>query len=131
VGRRKLQHAVMGGEDPSERGVGLFSYGTLRQREVQLANYGRELDGSPDVLSGYRLEQLVIDRPDVMEISRKSVHTIARRSGDPADRIPGMLFVLTEGELGATDAYETSAYRRIEVTLESGRTAWVYVARTD
>jgi len=33
----------------------LFSYGTLRQPEVQLANYRRLLEGEPDSLSGYRL----------------------------------------------------------------------------
>jgi len=30
--------------------VRLFSYGTLQQREVQLANYGRELEGAADAL---------------------------------------------------------------------------------
>jgi gamma-glutamylcyclotransferase (GGCT)/AIG2-like uncharacterized protein YtfP len=108
--------------------VALFSYGTLQQREVQLANYGRELDGQPDALIGYELVPVVIDDPQVVAISGKAVHTIARRTGDHSHRIPGMLFWLTEAELEATDAYETSAYSRVEVTLESGRAAWVYVA---
>ena len=38
-----------------------------------------------------------------------------------------MLFELTEAELDSTDAYESAAYARIEVTLESGRVAFVYV----
>ena len=34
--------------------IRLLSYGTLQQREVQLANYGRELEGEADVLRGGR-----------------------------------------------------------------------------
>ena len=109
--------------------VALFSYGTLQQREVQLANYARLIEGEPDALTGYSLAPVEIDDPGVVEISGKAVHLIARATGDPADRITGMLFELTEAELAATDAYETSAYARVEVTLESGKTAWVYVER--
>lgn len=105
----------------------LFSYGTLQQPEVQLATYKRLLDGAPDVLIGYRLANVTIGRNDVVEISGKLVHTIAQRSGNPADRIAGTLYWLTRAELGAADAYEDSAYTRIEVTLESGRQAWVFV----
>lgn len=108
--------------------VALFSYGTLRQAEVQIANYGRLLDGEPDALTGYRLVPVEIDDPDVVRISGQATHTIAVASGDFGDRIPGMVFKLTEAELAATDAYETDAYARLEVTLESGRSVWVYVA---
>ena len=104
----------------------LFSYGTLQQRDVQLANYGRELDGQRDALVGYRVEDLVIANPGVIAISGRAVHTIARRTGDPADRIEGTVFELTQAELAATDDYEVEPYRRIEAVLESGRTAWVY-----
>jgi gamma-glutamylcyclotransferase (GGCT)/AIG2-like uncharacterized protein YtfP len=108
--------------------VALFSYGTLQQREVQLANYGRELIGQADALVGYRLEPVVIDDPQVVELSGKSVHTIARRSANQDDRVVGTVFELTDDELETTDAYETSAYTRIEVVLKSGRCAWAYVA---
>lgn len=107
--------------------VRLFAYGTLQQREVQLANYGRPLDGIPDTLGGYRLEPLTITDPEVVRLSGKSVHQIARHSGDPADRIQGVVFELTEAELAATDAYEVDVYGRVEVTLESGTPAFVYV----
>ena len=107
--------------------VALFSYGTLQLREVQLANYGRELDGAPDALVGYRLIPLEITDPEVVRISGKAVHTIAQATGDARDRIPGMVFELTAAELEATDAYEVDAYARVEATLESGRKAWVYV----
>ena len=109
--------------------VALFSYGTLQLRQVQIANYGRELAGSPDALLGYRLAPLVIGDPEVVRISGKAVHTIARATGNRADRIAGMLFELSEEELDATDAYEVDVYARVEAELESGRTAWVYVGR--
>lgn len=108
--------------------VALFSYGTLQQRDVQLATYGRELEGAPDVLLGYRLTSVMIDDPHVVDVSGKAVHTIAVPSGDAADRISGVVFLLSEDELRATDSYETDAYSRISVTLESGRRAFVYVA---
>ena len=104
----------------------LFAYGTLQQREVQLATYGRLLDGSPDVLAGYRLDPLTISDPEVVRLSGKAVHWIARASGDPADRIPGMVFRLTGEELEATDRYEVDAYQRVEVVLESGTSAFAY-----
>jgi gamma-glutamylcyclotransferase (GGCT)/AIG2-like uncharacterized protein YtfP len=108
--------------------IALFSYGTLRQAEVQIANYGRLLDGEPDVLAGYRLAPVAIGDPDVVRISGKAVHTIAVASGAANDRIDGVVFMLSEAEVAATDVYETDAYERTEVTLESGRLAWVYVA---
>ena len=108
--------------------VALFSYGTLQQRGVQLANYGRELIGRADALIGYRLDTIIIADPHVVELSGKSVHTIARVSANPDNRVVGTVFELTDDELEATDTYETSAYARIEVVLESGRSAWAYVA---
>jgi gamma-glutamylcyclotransferase (GGCT)/AIG2-like uncharacterized protein YtfP len=108
--------------------VALFSYGTLQQRDVQLANYGRKLIGQADALIGYRLDTIIIADPHVVELSGKSVHTIARVSANPDNRVVGTVFELTDDELEATDTYETSAYARIEVVLESGRSAWAYVA---
>jgi gamma-glutamylcyclotransferase (GGCT)/AIG2-like uncharacterized protein YtfP len=111
-------------ESPS---IALFSYGTLRQLEVQLANYGRLLEGEADALLGYRLVPVEITDPDVVRLSGKAVHTIAAASDRPADRIAGVVYRLSEPELDATDAYEADAYARVETTLESGRSAWVYV----
>lgn len=62
-----------------------------------------------------------------MRLSGKAAHSIARQSGDPADRIPGVVLLLTEDELAATDRYEVEAYARVEVTLDSGTRAFVYV----
>lgn len=107
--------------------LSLFSYGTLQLPDVQRQNYGRVLDGRPDVLAGYALRPAAITDSDVVRISGLAVHTIARRTGDPADRIPGIVLALTPAELDATDAYEVDLYTRIEVMLESGERAFVYV----
>ena len=105
----------------------LFSYGTLQQTDVQFATYGRTLVGTADMLRGYRLAPLEITDPNVIAISGKTVHTIACATGAADDEIPGMLFEISEAELDATDSYEVDVYARVEVMLESGRTAWVYV----
>ena len=67
---------------------------------------------------GYRLDELVIVDPDVVGISGKAVHSIARHSGDPLDRIDGIVFELGEEELAETDDYEVEPYRRIEAVLK-------------
>lgn len=107
--------------------IALFTYGTLQLPAVQLEKYGRLLEGESDALPGYRIEPLTVDDPDVLRLSGKAHHPIARRTGDPSDRIPGIVYVLSADELAATDAYEVEPYRRAEVTLESGRTAFAYV----
>jgi len=60
-------------------------------------------------------------------VSGKTIHTIAQPTRNPEDRIEGVVLFLTEEELRATDDYETDAYARTEVALESGRRAFVYV----
>lgn len=112
----------------SETSVSLFSYGTLRQPNVQLATFGRLLEGRPDRLAGFALSSVTIMDPDVVATSGIEIHTIARATGDPADLIPGLVLSITPAELEAADGYETDAYTRIEVQLESGVEAFVYVA---
>lgn len=111
-----------------EDGIPLFSYGTLRQENVQLATFGRRLDGRPDTLAGFALSPMAITDPHVVATSGSAVHTIARPSGNPADRIPGTVFALTQGEIEAADRYEAGPIARIRVRLESGAEAFVYVA---
>lgn len=106
----------------------LFSYGTLQLPEVQRATYGRRLEGAADALPGYRLEDLPIADPHVVRVSGLAVHRIARRTGDPADIVPGTLFRLSAAELAATDAYEVGDYVRVAARLASGAEAFVYVA---
>src|SRR5215470_14017054 len=102
--------------------VSLFSYGTLQLPAVQLATFGRLLDGRTDFLVGFALAPLTITDPGVVALSGAAVHTIARRTGNPADLIPGVVFDITAAELDAADAYEVSAVR-IEVELASATKA--------
>ncbi len=105
----------------------LFSYGTLQLQSVQLATFGRRLDGRLDSLPGYRLEQLEIKDPAVVTTSGKTHHPIVAPSGAWADRVDGAVFAVTPAELAHADAYEVDDYRRERVTLASGLTAWAYV----
>ncbi len=102
----------------------LFSYGTLQQPAVQLELFGRQVEGEPDRLPGYRRGTVTLADP---EGDGPEVHAIAIPSGHPADEIAGTLLRLTEAELAAADAYEPDAYRREMVTMRSGRRAWAYV----
>jgi hypothetical protein len=108
--------------------VWLFSYGTLRQRDVQQALFGRALDGRADVLPGYAVTPLQITDPDVIATSGSALHTIARESGDPRDEVPGTVFRITLAELAAADAYEVAECTRVKVRLGSGIDAFVYVS---
>jgi gamma-glutamylcyclotransferase (GGCT)/AIG2-like uncharacterized protein YtfP len=111
-------------------GVQLFSYGTLQQPEVQLANFGRLLEGRPDTLPGYALSLIEIEDAHVVALSGSSHHPIVRATGDLADVIQGAVFNITADELTAADQYETDDYQRVLVRLKSGTTAWVYLARS-
>ncbi|WP_197038519.1 M24 family metallopeptidase [Herbidospora cretacea] len=105
----------------------LFSYGTLRLPQVQLARFGRELDGRPDALLGFRLETVKITDASVVADSGSDEHPVALPSGDPADAVEGMVFTLTPDDLAAADAYEVDDYLRVKADLRSGEKAWVYV----
>ena len=108
----------------------LFSYGTLRQPEVQEALFGRPLPTVPDSLPGYRLEWLLITDAAVIAKSGSDRHPILRK-GAMTDSIPGAYLELSERELLAADAYEVDDYARTSVTLASGVDAWVYVASNE
>jgi gamma-glutamylcyclotransferase (GGCT)/AIG2-like uncharacterized protein YtfP len=104
----------------------LFSYGTLQQQDVQQANFGRVLQGTPDVLPGWRLAMVEITDPEVIAKSGKIHHPIMM-PGRKDDSVSGTAFEITAEELAAADRYEVADYKRVSVTLASGRTAWVYV----
>ncbi|HEV2212657.1 MAG TPA: gamma-glutamylcyclotransferase family protein [Gammaproteobacteria bacterium] len=105
----------------------LFSYGTLQQESVQLANFNRKLNGAPDAALGYRLSSVEIDDPDVVAESGLAVHRILVPGG-AADEVEGVVFEITPEELRAADSYETHAYKRVRLRLRSGAEAWAYVA---
>jgi gamma-glutamylcyclotransferase (GGCT)/AIG2-like uncharacterized protein YtfP len=104
----------------------LFSYGTLQQDEVQMAQFGRRLHGTPDALVGWRAQMVEITDPDVLAKSGKRFHPIVG-PGSASDRVPGTVFEISVEELAAADRYEVADYKRVAAPLASGRTAWVYV----
>ncbi|PQV52470.1 gamma-glutamylcyclotransferase family protein [Paraburkholderia sp. BL21I4N1] len=106
----------------------LFSYGTLQLEAVQLATFGRKLDGEADDMPGFSLTLLKIEDASVVATSGKTHHPVVSYSGNPTDTVSGTVFSITPAELAHADAYEVSDYRRDKVTLASGVSAWVYVA---
>jgi hypothetical protein len=114
-------------DDSLNATVLIFSYGTLQDRAVQLANFGRELMGTSDSLPGYSTSLIAIRDLKVVAASGKTHHTIAKRSENLADEVHGTVFEITPAELAAADRYEVSEYTRVQVTLKSGMRAWAYV----
>ncbi|SER25289.1 Gamma-glutamyl cyclotransferase, AIG2-like [Actinokineospora terrae] len=108
--------------------VQLFSYGTLRFPQVQVAHFGRELDGTPDTLLAHRADWITITDPAVIADSGTDQHPIVHPSTDPTDSVPGTLLTLTTTDLAAADTYEVPAYHRVPVNLGSGTRAWTYLA---
>ncbi|MDR9468590.1 gamma-glutamylcyclotransferase family protein [Marinospirillum sp.] len=106
----------------------LFSYGTLQQKEVQLANFGRELSGVKDTLQGYTVGEMVITDERVLRESGKAIHPILRFTGDLAEEVRGTVFELTEAELAQADDYEVDDYVRTLARLKSGTECWIYAA---
>jgi hypothetical protein len=104
----------------------VFSYGTLRQPEVQRSLYGGAVPTVGDRLPGYRIDWLQITDPGVIATSGSDRHPILRR-GAASDAVEGAYLELSDDDLAATDAYEVDDYSRHEVTLASGVTAWAYL----
>jgi hypothetical protein len=107
----------------------LFSYGTLQEEPVQLATFGRRLDGQPDALPGFQRSRVKAG-DDHVRATGRTHHDNVEQVVDARQRVPGTVFEVTDAELTAADGYEAPYhYDRIEVTLASGKRAWVYVYR--
>ena len=106
----------------------LFSYGTLQREDVQLAAFGRLLEGQRDELPGYEQSLVTIDDLDFAAEMGMTHYANITSNGSNGSRVSGTVFEITEAELSAADEYERDAeYKRILVTLASGKQAWVYV----
>jgi hypothetical protein len=105
----------------------LFSYGTLQLDAVQMATFGRRLTGTRDTLQGFELALLTIDDPEVVAISGKAHHTMARFTGRASDLVSGTVFAVTPDEIQNADRYEVAAVKRVAIVLQSGVRAWAYV----
>ena len=108
--------------------INIFSYGTLRDPNVQKQVLNRQVTAWPDSLSKYELSYITITDKSVLAISNQNKHPIINYSGCANDIIEGVLLEITPPELANFDKYETDDYHRIEVLLNSGKTAFAYVA---
>jgi gamma-glutamylcyclotransferase (GGCT)/AIG2-like uncharacterized protein YtfP len=105
----------------------LFSYGTLQNEELQLEIFGRVLNGKKDSLKGYKLSSVEVKDPSFLSKNDEKYHQNAILSIG-SDFIKGTVFEISKEELLLSDRYEPDYYKRIEVTLQTGKVAWMYVA---
>lgn len=103
----------------------LFSYGTLQKSETQLKLFGRVLKGGNDTLRGYKMANIVIeDKAFLTKEGSRQLTAVASRN----DKIDGMVFEVSFEEIEMIDRYEPENYERILVKLDSGKTAWLWLA---
>ena len=107
----------------------LFSYGTLQLAAVQIDTFGETVEGQPDALVGFSRTLIEITDPEVLALSGERFHPIVTETANPEDEVEGTVFGLTPEQLARADAYEVDDYERQRVTLKSGRSAWLYVAK--
>ena len=89
----------------------VFSYGTLRQAQVQTSLFGGPVPTTPEEVIGHTLVPVRITDPAVVALSASDVHTGLAVSTGPdrhADRVPGAVLALTGAQLAAADAYESA-----------------------
>ena len=106
----------------------LFSYGTLQNEDVQLQTFGRTLSGEKDLLHGYEPSLVKIVDAAVAARLQRTHHDNITPTGDDWSSVQGTALEVSDDELTKADAFEAEFnYRRVEVTLSSGKSAWVYV----
>jgi gamma-glutamylcyclotransferase (GGCT)/AIG2-like uncharacterized protein YtfP len=105
----------------------LFSYGTLQSKEVQQELFGRSPEAHADCLAGYKKESIKIKLDSNSNSRSVEEHVAIIYSGNDLDIIEGLVLSVSLNELEITDEYETNDYKRIQVTLQSGKASWVYV----
>lgn len=105
----------------------LFSYGTLQLEKVQLETFGRKLESQPDALPGYKLVMITITDEDFVAKSGTANHRNLQFTGNASDVVNGSVLKVTQNELEQADRYEPQGYERVNVELQSGRNAWVFI----
>lgn len=100
----------------------LFSYGTLRSKEIQMRIFNKLLTGTPDQLLGYKLKSLQIEEEFGM-----TDYVVVVPSENLSDVIHGVAFTVSNTDLAKTDLFESNSYKRVQVTLKSGIVAWIYI----
>lgn len=93
----------------------LFTYGTIKDPEVQKKVIGRVAESKNDSLQGYTKSSIML---------KGITYSILVKG---TEEIDGVVLQLTDDELTKFDIFETNAYRRVKEKLKSGVDAWVYV----
>ena len=96
----------------------LFVYGTLRESSTQKKVIGRICTTKKDILEGYTVKKVVIEKKYYRAITKKK-----------STKVKGLVIAVTKKELLIIDKYETGKYYRKKVILKSGIHAWVYTKR--
>ena len=100
----------------------LFSYGTLRSKQIQMQLFNKVLTGTKDQLLGHKLKSLQIEEEFGM-----ADYVVAVPTSEASDPIHGIVFNILATDLAKVDIFESNAYKRVQVTLKSGTVAWVYI----
>ncbi len=103
--------------------IKLFTYGTLQNEEVQENLFKRVLKGTPEKLNGFALKNIHLE--EEFGVVQYPIIVETKNEGDFID---GIVYEISEYELGQADLYEGIHYRRIEVELSSQNKAWAYSA---
>ncbi len=109
----------------------LFSFGTLRQTQVQQSLFGRLVPSSPDRILGYRIGRVKITDPAAIETSGSDVHPALIATGQSSDVVEGEVLELTDNELAAVHRYEQVSFECIRVETASGAAATAYVPKSN
>jgi hypothetical protein len=75
----------------------LFSYGTLQRRDVQLATFGRLLQGEPDELAGFEPSLVKIEDPVLAAEIGRTHHANVTFNGRKSSRVSGTVFEIAKG----------------------------------
>lgn len=100
--------------------MSLFTYGSLQDEQIQIALFKRKLKGRSDTLSGYEFAKEKL----------AGLYPVIFKSPSTITGLSGMVYELTKTDLEKADEYEGEDYQRIEVVLNSGTKAWVYVGKS-
>ncbi|TRX36964.1 gamma-glutamylcyclotransferase [Flavobacterium sp. ZT3R18] len=99
----------------------LFTYGTLQNNDIQESLFGRILQGTPETLIGYKLNEIQIE-----EEFGLIQYPIITETQQPEDTISGIVYEITTSDLHQADLYEGLHYKRVEVHLQSNEKVWAY-----
>jgi gamma-glutamylcyclotransferase (GGCT)/AIG2-like uncharacterized protein YtfP len=105
----------------------LFSYGTLQKEFVQLKLFGRRLSGHADRLCEYRLKTIEVEDEVFLSKGEEKHQRTLIHTADKGDVVDGTVLELSYEELLKADSYEPENYKRKQVTLASGKRAWIYL----